>query len=133
MWDIDYGYIEPWLDDQDDASVASIFAALECLQERGPSLGRPLVDTLAGSKVKNLKELRPAAPGESEIRVIFAFDQERRAIMLLGGDKSKGKNGKAKWSGWYKKAIPEAEKLYEEHLDRLMQAQGAGELGVNHG
>ena len=81
--------------------------------------GRPLVDALKHAKVKNLKELCPASPGMTEVRVLFAFDPKRKAIMLLGGDKSKNKNGRAKWSGWYKEAIPEAEKLYKEHLSKL--------------
>jgi hypothetical protein len=39
--------------------------------------------------------------------------------MLLAGDKSKGKNGKTKWSGWYREAIPKAEELYRKHIARL--------------
>lgn len=118
MWTIEYDYIIPWLDQLDTDSVASVFAALEVLQEQGPSLGRPLVDTLKGTKVNNLKELRPASPGSSEIRILFAFDPSRKAIMLLGGDKSKGKSGRAKWSGWYKHAIPEAETIWKDHLKK---------------
>lgn len=116
MWNIHYAYIEAWLDEQDDETVSCVFAALELLEEQGPDLGRPLVDTLRGSEVKNLKELRPASPGRAEIRIVFAFDPKRQAVMLLAGDKSRGK---AKWSAWYKKAIPQAERLYREHVRRL--------------
>lgn len=119
MWDIDYGHIESWLNAQDNETVALVFAALEVLQDKGPSLGRPLVDTITGSSVKNLKELRPASTGSSEVRILFAFDPRRQAVMLLAGDKSKGKRGKQKWSGWYKKAIPEAEGIYRTHLAKL--------------
>ena len=119
MWPIDYSYIEEWLDTLDNRSVAMIFASLERLQEEGPALGRPLVDTLSNTQVKNLKELRPVSPKESEIRIIFAFDPTRSAIMLLGGDKAKGKSGKQKWNEWYKRAIPKAEEIYKEHLKRL--------------
>ena len=108
--------IEPWLDVQDDETVALVFAALEILRNQGPALGRPLVDTVSGSELKNMKELRPASSGRSEVCILFAFDPRREAIMLLAGDKSKGKNSKAKWSGWYKKAIPEAERIFAEHL-----------------
>ncbi|WP_253904860.1 type II toxin-antitoxin system RelE/ParE family toxin [Adlercreutzia sp. ZJ473] len=110
--------IEGWLDDQDSRTVAHIMAALEVLGERGPSLGRPLVDVVKGSRFKNMKELRPASPPGSEIRILFAFDPLRSAIMLLAGDKSKGGSGGA-WSSWYKRAIPEAEKRYEKHLGEL--------------
>ena len=97
MWNVEYTYIEKWLDTLDEDAVSMIFASLELLQEEGPNLGRPLVDTLTGTKIRNLKELRPASPKGSEIRIIFAFDPKRSAVMLLGGDKSKGKNNKEKW------------------------------------
>lgn len=61
VWDVDYSYIEDWLDSLDDETVASIFASLKILQEIGPVLGRPLVDTLEGASHSNLKELRPAS------------------------------------------------------------------------
>lgn len=59
----------------------------------------------------NLKELRPASTGRSEIRILFVFDPWRSAILLVGGDKS------GRWTGWYKIAIPEAERLYRDYLD----------------
>lgn len=52
-------------------------AAADVLAEYGPTLGRPLVDTLVGSKLSNLKELRPRA---TYIRVLFVFDPWRSAI-----------------------------------------------------
>lgn len=66
-----------------------------------------------------MKELRPASTGDSEVRILFAFDPKRQAVMLLAGDKSKGKRGQRKWAGWYKTAIPEAEQIYKEHLRSL--------------
>lgn len=116
MWSVEYRYIEDWLDEQDKESVAHVFAALELLQERGPDLGRLLVDSIKGSPLKNLKELRPASPGRSEIRILFAFDPRRSAIMLLAGDKAKGKNNKQRWSRWYERAIPQAIDIYERHV-----------------
>ena len=112
------GHIRQWLDGQDDRTVAYVWAALSVLSDEGPALGRPLVDTVAHSRFPNMKELRPASPGGSEIRILFAFDPLRQAIMLLAGDKSAGK-GSRRWSGWYRRAIPEADRLYEEHLERL--------------
>lgn len=119
MWEVDYTYIESWLDKQDLETVAHVFAALEVLKAEGPTLGRPLVDTLEHGSRSNLKELRPASPGLSEIRILFAFDMERQAIMLVAGNKAQGKNKKARWSGWYKTAIPEAEKLFAKHQEQL--------------
>lgn len=119
MWNIQYDYIEGWLDEQDDETVAHVFAALELLAYEGPNLGRPLVDTLWGSRIANLKELKPASSGDSEVRIIFAFDPLRNAVMLLAGDKSKGARSRSKWSGWYRRAIPRAEWIYEQHLRNL--------------
>ena len=56
-----------------------------------------------------MKDLRPGSTGRTEIRVLFAFDKERRAIPLLGWDKSDD------WAGWYKESIPVADNLFEEH------------------
>ncbi len=80
------------------------------LEEHGPSLGRPLVDTLAHTRLSNLKELRP--PG-TFIRILFAFDPRRVAILLIGGDKQE------RWSKWYREYIPIAERLYVEYLAEL--------------
>ena len=107
------------LDQQDDETVAHVFAALEVLQSEGQNLGRPLVDTIRGLRLKNMKELRPASTGSSEVRILFAFDPLRSAIMLLAGDKARGRSNKDKWSGWYRTAIPKAEQVYERHLRNL--------------
>jgi len=72
-----------------------------------------LADTLTGTKVKNLKELRPASSGRSEVRIVFAFDPCRRAILLVAGDKSRD------WRGWYRRAIPLAEQRFEQHVAAL--------------
>ena len=62
-------------------------------------MGRPLVDTVEHSRFPNMKELRPASPGRSEIRILFAFDPVRRAIMLLAGDKSAGEGAEGGGNG----------------------------------
>ena len=64
-----------------------ILALSRLLQQFGPQLGRPRVDTLKGSRHANMKELRFAAAG-GEWRVAFAFDTKRRAMLLVAGDKS---------------------------------------------
>jgi hypothetical protein len=72
-----------------------------------------LVDTVVGSRHKNMKELRPGSSGRSELRVLFAFDPERRAIMLVAGDKA------GNWAKWYRVNIPIADGRFTEHLGRL--------------
>jgi hypothetical protein len=62
--------------------------AILVLERNGPSEGRPLVDTVTASRLPNMKELRPPSAGRSEIRILFAFDPWRSAILLVAGDKS---------------------------------------------
>lgn len=88
----------------------AVLVALKKLEEFGPSLGRPLVDHMKGSKMRNLKELRPMG---TSLRCLFAFDPLRRAVLLTAGDK------RDQWKKWYEKAIPRAEFLYSIHIDAL--------------
>lgn len=96
--------------------IDSVDAVVEMLGEEGPNLGRPHADTLEGSRLENLKELRPPGAGKF-LRILFVFDPRRQAILLLGGNKE------GNWKKWYKTAIPEAEQLYGEYLDEL-EAEG---------
>ena len=104
-----------WFDALDTESKALVADALDVLAEKGPQLGRPLVDKVANSNVHNLKELRPGSTGKTELRALFAFDPWRSAILLLGGDIS------GRWNEWYRRAIPEAEELYQQYLDERKQ------------
>lgn len=112
-WDVDLELIEDWLTELDQESYEQVVAALELLQERGPQLGRPLVDTIKASRHKNMKELRPGSSGRSELRVLFAFDPERKAIFLVAGDKA------GRWEKWYKVNIPIADDRFDDHLGQL--------------
>ena len=113
--------VRSWLHDlrrSDRRTLIAISAALDALAEEGPALGRPLVDTIRGSAVANLKELRPGSSGSSEIRLLFVFDPVRQAVLLVGGDKA------GNWQRWYETAIPLAERVYSEHLERLREKDG---------
>lgn len=106
--------VDQWLDDlaeSDRESYVQVISGIEVLAEIGPSLGRPLVDRIKGSKLHGMKELRPGSAGRTEIRLLFVFDPWRSAILLVGGDKP------GNWTNWYRAAIPIAERMYEEYLD----------------
>ena len=79
-------------------------------------LGRPLVDTVTSSRHPNMKELRPGSTSLTEIRVLFAFDRQRKAILLLGGDKSRD------WRGWYRTNLPIADDLFDKHQHAIEAA-----------
>lgn len=87
--------------------------AIDALAYFGPALGRPLVDRIKGAEQHHLKELRPGSSGSSEIRILFAFDPVRRAVLLVAGDKA------GNWRGWYDSNIPVAEKRYLDHIAEL--------------
>jgi hypothetical protein len=72
------------------------------------------VDTITGSRHPKVKELRPRG---GYLRVLFAFDPRRTAILLIGGDK------KDQWTAWYEQLIPFADRLYDEHLATLKQEE----------
>ena len=104
---------DDWLEQQDASDQDHIVAMLRHLEREGPSLGRPSVDTINGSKHPNMKELRPGS-----MRILFAFDPRRSAILLLGGDKTN------RWSVWYVENIPRADALYDRHLEQLARQAG---------
>jgi hypothetical protein len=105
-----------WFDDltKNDPGTANLVEdAVDHLAAEGPTLGRPLVDLVKGSRHHNMKELRPGSTGSSEVRILFAFDPVRRAVLLVAGDKS------GNWRGWYETAIPIADDRYDAHLAEL--------------
>jgi hypothetical protein len=94
-----------------------ILAIARVLAHYGPQLGRPRVDTLKGSRHANMKELRfDAANGVW--RVAFAFDPQRKAILLVGGDKA----GVSERS-FYRALIRKADARFDAHLARLKRSR----------
>jgi len=110
-WDIEgTDQFKEWFFGLTDAEDRAVSAAIEMLMRTGPGLGRPFVDTIDDSRIANLKELRPK---RNNIRILFVFDPRRTVILLLGGSKTND------WQGWYKRNIPEAERLYDDYLAEL--------------
>ncbi len=111
IWDVEYtDEFDAWwatLTEDDEDAIAE---AIKVLEERGPALGRPFVDTLKGSRHANMKELRPR---RGNIRILFAFNPLRTVILLIGGDKTN------RWTEWYAEMIPVADALYDDHLREL--------------
>ena len=107
LWD----EVEAWILGLDDTSYTQVVAAITRLEALGPALGRPTADRVAGSRHHNMKELRPGSAGRTEVRILFAFDPDRRAILLVAGDKA------GQWKRWYKVNIPIADDRFDEWLE----------------
>jgi hypothetical protein len=90
-----------------------LLARVRLLETYGPELSRPHADTLNGSKHANMKELRFQA--ENGVwRIAFAFDPERKAILLVAGDKSRTTEKR-----FYKQLIHKADERFDQHLEIL--------------
>jgi len=114
-WDVYLVHeVRDWVDELDDAIQSRVVQAIDTLAEIGPGLGRPLVDTIAGSSIPNLKELRVGTA-----RILFVFDPWRASVLLVAGDKS------GRWRQWYVEAIPLAEDRYQIYLkERTAEMEG---------
>jgi hypothetical protein len=104
---------EPEFDALHKDVQTEILALSLVLEEFGPQLGRPRVDTLNGSRHANMKELRFSA-ADGEWRVAFAFNPKRKAILLVAGDKSGGSEKR-----FYRELIRKADERFDAHLARL--------------
>ncbi len=95
-----------------EAVQDELLASAKLLAVFGPKLSRPHADTLKGSAFSNMKELRFEADG-GVWRVAFAFDPERKAILLVAGDQSGGSEKR-----FYKQLIARADERFDRHLAR---------------
>ena len=93
-----------------------VAAKVTLLEQFGPVLPRPHSDVIAQSRHANMKELRGrvSEPGGEphELRVLYAFDPNRTALLLIGGDKT----GDPSWSDRF---VPIADDLFDEHLKQI--------------
>ena len=85
----------------------SVFRVVTLLEARGVSLGYSYSSAIESSR-HGLRELRIQHQGRP-YRVFYAFDHERKAVLLLGGDK--GGNDR-----FYEQSVPRADTLWERYL-----------------
>jgi hypothetical protein len=113
-WKVEYtDEFETWWQQLDSAELESVAVSIQLLEARGPALPFPYSSAVVTSRFSHMRELRIQHKG-TPMRVIYAFDPRRVAILLIGGDK-KGDNR------WYKKFVPLADRLYAKHLANLKQ------------
>lgn len=111
MWEIERTEVFlKWISGLGDDAKEAILAHLIVLKEKGPLLGRPYADSIKESKITNLKELRVQNKNRV-FRIFFVFLENRKALLLIGGDKRGSKD-------FYSKMIKQAEKLYYEYTHK---------------
>jgi hypothetical protein len=111
-WNVEYtDEFGTWWGGLSDAEQEDISAIAEVLMERGPDLPFPYSSGIERSRHAHMRELRVQSGGKP-LRVFYAFDPRRTAILLIGGDKTGDKR-------FYKRMIPVADRLYDEHIEEL--------------
>jgi hypothetical protein len=100
-----------WWDGLEDAHQDRVAATVTLLASYGPSLPFPHSSGVHGSRHPHMRELRVRSCGVP-IRIFYAFDPRRTAILLIGGDKT----GKDRF---YETLVPVADDLYDIYLDEL--------------
>lgn len=114
-WKVEYtDEFEAWWIDLAEETQDDIDRVVMLLEEHGPTLGYPYSSDIKGAKFA-LRELRVQSDGRP-IRVLYAFDPVRSALLLIGGDKTG--NGR-----WYAENVPKAERIFAEHLKELKQEE----------
>jgi hypothetical protein len=110
-WEVDFhDDFVPEFEKLDREVQDELLALIERLEELGHQMGRPRVDTLNGSRYKNMKELRFDA-ADGVWRFAFAFDVERKALIFCGGDKSGGGEKR-----FYRQLVDKADARFNSHL-----------------
>jgi hypothetical protein len=111
-WEIEFtDEFSGWWDGLTAYEQKSVARYVGLLEKAGPDLCRPYADTIRGSQMANLRELRVQHEGRP-YRVLYAFSPRRTGILLIGGDKTGNPR-------WYDEYIPKAESLYEQHLREI--------------
>lgn len=101
--------VQEWLSEIPPPIRRAVDKKIALLRLYGPQLSRPHVDHIKGSRHSNMKELRITSGGPT--RILFCFDSERRAVLLIAGMKSERSN-------WYDWAINKADALMDEYLNQ---------------
>ena len=100
--ELEHWYRQLTADEQEDLAVV-----VQLLENFGIQLAHPHSSALKGTR-HPLRELRPKR-GYSPLRVAYAFDPRRDAVLLLGGDKRKD-------ARLYPKLISQAQTIWEKYL-----------------
>jgi hypothetical protein len=113
-WEVEFtDEFGEWWNSLTELDQDEIAAIAELLGRLGPDLPFPYSSGISGSRHSHMRELRVQSGGKP-LRVFYAFDPRRAAILLIGG-------GKAGDKQFYKRMVPIADRLYDEHLGELTE------------
>jgi hypothetical protein len=113
-WNIEYtDEFDSWWQILTENQQDDVVSVVQLLEERGTQLSFPYSSGVNGSKHSHMRELRIQSGGDP-IRVFYAFDPRRVAILLIGGDKTGNKR-------FYEEYIPIADKLYDQYLNEIKE------------
>jgi hypothetical protein len=115
-WEIEYtDEFGTWFEALDEDASSSVAAVVDLLEEHGPHLGYPYSSGIETSRHPRMRELRVQHQGRP-VRVFYAFDPRRTAILLIAGEKTGDPR-------FYERLVPRADALYDEHL-RILEREG---------
>lgn len=111
-WDVEYtNEFGEWWQELSEAQQDDVAAMVGLLEAKGPSLPFPFSSGISGSRHGHMRELRVQHRG-IPLRILYAFDPRRCALLLIGGDKTGDDR-------WYERHVPLADRLYDQHLAAL--------------
>ena len=110
---------EQWWNFLFESEQGKADARVRLLMERGPNLGFPFSSQVKSSRYPEMRELRAQAGGDP-LRMLYAFDPRRIAILLVAGDKTGDDR-------WYETNVTIADRLFERHLQTIEKERA--ELG----
>ena len=117
-WTVEYtDQFEEWWNALDAEAQEDIDVVVRVLESMGSALTRPYADTVKDSRHPNMRELRVQSQGRP-LRILYAFDPRRTAILLIGGDKTGLTDER-----FYGTHILLADRLYDEHLEAIKRRE----------
>lgn len=111
-WEVEYtDEFGSWWATLSEKEQTAVAVTVGLLERMGPGLPFPYSSSVYGSRHGHMRELRTQCDGHP-LRILYAFDPRRAAILLIGGDKMGNDR-------WYEVFVPIADRLYDEHLKEV--------------
>jgi hypothetical protein len=113
---------DEWFDGLSEDDQIQVVAAVEYLGQTGPAARMPLSYPIKQDNSCGMKELRPGSSGRSEVRILYAFDFRRKALLLLGGDKAERRSD---WDSWYDRNVKVADGIFQRETERVKSTESS--------